>query len=123
MIDPVQPDTKLPKMKKVKEYVALLNQTDTNAPVATVLQNTLGQEVVWTRDSQGIYIGTAAGAFKPEHTALEISQPWSNFLTSISDATFPDSVSVNTRQVVGGTGLEDGILYNTVVRISVYNIT
>lgn len=31
-----------------KVYVALLNQSGTNAPTATVLKNTLGGEVVWT---------------------------------------------------------------------------
>lgn len=40
-----------------KVYRALLTQTGTNAPVATVLDNTLGFDVVWSRSSQGIYSG------------------------------------------------------------------
>lgn len=44
-------------------YTALLTQTGTDAPVATVLQNTLGGEVVWSYDSPGYYLGTLAGAF------------------------------------------------------------
>jgi len=47
----------------VKVYRALLTQTGTDAPVATVLENTLGGDVVWTRDTVGIYIGTLTGAF------------------------------------------------------------
>ena len=46
-----------------KVYRALLTQTGTNAPVATVLENTLGGDVVWTRGLTGIYFGTLAGAF------------------------------------------------------------
>ena len=33
-----------------KVYRALLSQTGTAAPTATVLENTLGGTVVWTRD-------------------------------------------------------------------------
>ena len=46
-----------------KVYRALLTQTGTDAPVATVLENTLGGDVVWTRGLTGIYFGTLAGAF------------------------------------------------------------
>lgn len=44
-------------------YTALLSQSASNAPVATVLQNTLGGAIVWTRDSTGNYTGTLSGAF------------------------------------------------------------
>lgn len=44
-------------------YTALLNQTGTNAPVATVLENTLGGTVVWSYSSVGAYFGTLNGAF------------------------------------------------------------
>lgn len=46
-----------------KVYTALLTQSGTNAPVATVLQNTLGGTVVWTRDDIGQYTATLSGAF------------------------------------------------------------
>lgn len=46
-----------------KIYVALLSQTGTDAPVATVLKNTLGGTIVWTYSNFGRYIGTLAGAF------------------------------------------------------------
>jgi hypothetical protein len=45
-----------------KRYKALLTQTGTNAPVATVLENTLGN-LVWARSSSGIYTATLTGAF------------------------------------------------------------
>lgn len=46
-----------------KVYKALLAQTGTDAPVATVLENSLGGTLVWTRDNVGIYFATLAGAF------------------------------------------------------------
>lgn len=47
----------------VKVYRALLTQTSTNAPTATVLENSLGGNVVWSRDSAGTYFGTLTGVF------------------------------------------------------------
>lgn len=46
-----------------KVYTALLTQSGTDAPVTTVLENTLGGTVVWTRSGVGEYIGTLVGAF------------------------------------------------------------
>ena len=51
-----------------KVYTALLTQSGTDAPVATVLENTLGGEVVWTRDSEGFYFGTLNGVFLDNKT-------------------------------------------------------
>jgi hypothetical protein len=56
-------------------YVALLTQSGTSAPVATVIQNTLGGTVVWTRINTGVYIGTLAGAFPEDKT---ICPPFGN---------------------------------------------
>ena len=42
----------------VKVYRALLTQTGTDAPVATVQENTLGADVTWDYDDAGIYLGT-----------------------------------------------------------------
>ena len=46
-----------------KVYTALLTQTGTNTPVATVLENTLGGEVVWSRTRVGAYKATLFGVF------------------------------------------------------------
>lgn len=51
-----------------KVYKAYLTQSGTSAPSATVLENTLGGTVVWTRDDVGIYKGTLAGAFTSSST-------------------------------------------------------
>lgn len=49
-------------------YTALLTQTGTDAPTATVLENTLGGTVVWTRNDVGDYTGTLAGVFTENKT-------------------------------------------------------
>lgn len=49
-------------------YTALLTQTGTGAPVATVLNNTLGGTVVWAREGAGEYVGTLAGVFTENKT-------------------------------------------------------
>jgi hypothetical protein len=48
--------------KPPKVYRALLTQSGTDAPVATVLDNTLG-EVDWTREGDGTYRITGVGMF------------------------------------------------------------
>lgn len=50
-------------------YVALISQTGTNAPIATVLENELGGELVWTRNAAGDYSGTLSGAFTSRTTS------------------------------------------------------
>ena len=55
------------------EYVALLTQSGTDAPVATVLANTLGGMVVWTRLYGGQYVGTLIGAFPISKTVILVS--------------------------------------------------
>lgn len=46
-----------------KVYVALLSQSGTDAPVATILKNTLGGVPVWSYLDAGSYILTLTGAF------------------------------------------------------------
>jgi hypothetical protein len=40
-----------------KVYTALINQEGTNDPIVTVLENTLGVTIIWTRLIQGVYQG------------------------------------------------------------------
>jgi len=51
-------------------YTALLTQSGTDAPVATVLQNTLGGTVVWTRESIGEYRGKLENVFTENKTFI-----------------------------------------------------
>lgn len=43
-------------------YRAIMAQSGTAAPTATVLENTIGP-IVWTRAAPGLYVGTLTGAF------------------------------------------------------------
>lgn len=54
----------------VKRYVAIMTQASTNAPTATVLENSLGGTVVWTYGGAGTYIATLAGAFTENKTIV-----------------------------------------------------
>lgn len=51
------------EVKPYKVYTALLTQDLYDAPVATVLENTLGDTIVWTRDSVGFYTATSSNLF------------------------------------------------------------
>lgn len=53
-----------------KVYTALLSQSDSSAPVATVLGNTLSADIIWTRISTGVYFGTLSGAFTNNLTTV-----------------------------------------------------
>ena len=45
-----------------KVYTALLTQTGTAAPVATILENTTGETITWSRTSTGVFVATISGA-------------------------------------------------------------
>jgi hypothetical protein len=53
-----------------KVYTALLTQTGTDAPVATVLENSLGGTPVWYRNDVGSYIIELIGAFTTNQTII-----------------------------------------------------
>jgi hypothetical protein len=101
-------------------YTALLTQSGTDAPVATVLQNTLGGTVVWTRFGEGIYIGTLAGAFAAAKTFVIAQQANSGNSLGIdvgNDSV--DAIYLNTFNI-GTEAFADGQLINTPVEIRVY---
>jgi len=103
-----------------KVYTALLTQTGTDAPVATVLENTLGGDVVWTRFQEGDYEGALTNAFVTDKTASIISNNSGTndsfmFLDSVSD----ESVVYLTTFLSGVKA--DNQLNKTTINIKVYN--
>jgi len=60
------------KYNGVGIYRALLTQADADPPVATVLENTIGN-VVWSRSSDGTYFLTLASAFPASRTQVLIN--------------------------------------------------
>lgn len=75
-----QPDIHVPQAPAIKVYEAILTQTGTAAPVPTVLKNTLGEEITWTRNNQGVTDGnTTNNIFKQDKTTYFITN---NFYVS-----------------------------------------
>lgn len=56
-----------------KIYKAAFVQSGANPPVEVVIANTLGGNVVWTRDSAGVYEATLAGAFTEDKTVIKVT--------------------------------------------------
>lgn len=84
-------------------YTALLTQSGTSAPVATVLENTLGGTVVWTRESAALFYGTLSGAFTLNKTFLIFQQQgWDDAIQS--------SLNRVSANVVQFAGIGDGLL-------------
>lgn len=106
-------------VRPYKVYTALLSQTGTSAPVATVLENTLGGTVVWTRTGVGAYVATLSNAFPIYKTFLLLAPSASggqtNTLTSNSSSTVELGVSSNAGNFA------DGFLTSRSIEIRVYN--
>ena len=98
-----------------KVYTAIIQQSGTNAPVATVLENTLGGTLVWGRTSAGVYTGTLTGAFAFNKTVCFATSASANATNKkgigITNANFvtlraTNSVDVESDGVVGGLSIE-----------------
>jgi hypothetical protein len=59
-------------LQAAKVYRALLTQSGTDAPVATILENTVGNIVI-TRDNIGVYNFTLSNAFTQQKTWLALT--------------------------------------------------
>jgi hypothetical protein len=102
-------------------YTALLTQSGTSAPTATVLDNTLGGAVTWGYTSDGTYDFTLPFA-TPTNKFVTIIGPASeglgNNVYAQSASTGAGAGVVNTG-VIGSSFLDDE-LYNTYFEIRVY---
>ena len=65
-------------MGNPKVYKALLTQSGTDAPVATVLVNTLSGTPVWSYSGEGAYLLTLTGEFVTTKTIVTIGQTNNN---------------------------------------------
>ena len=66
-----------------KVYTALLTQSGTNAPVATVLENTLGGDITWSRNSTGDYSATSNNLFTENKTYPVSETPDNGYISQI----------------------------------------
>jgi len=113
-VDPTNPTVN----RGYKVYTALVTQTGTTAPVATVLQNTLGGTVTWTYGSPGFYSATSSSLFTLDKTALFLTTSNGNAIT-IGKAASVSSVTVITQSSVAAAFAND-LLNGATVEIRVY---
>jgi hypothetical protein len=108
-----------PQEPKYKVYTALLNQTGTNAPVATVLENTLG-DITFTRISQGDYVIKIENSLQT-NTYITLTNKF------ISENTFYQFLETGVNEeyellIFDSTYTRnDNELFNTPIEIRVYN--
>lgn len=116
------------ELKPYKLYVALINQSGSGIPVATVIENTLGGDLVWS-GSSGSYYATLSGAFTDINKVFIPAAPSSRLSQKDSVEVYwnnADSIGLSTVtfSTYGGAGsVEEGILdgYNFPLEIRVYN--
>ncbi len=102
-----------------KVYTALMNQTGTDDPVATVLENTIGS-ISWSRATNGNYLGSLTGAFPSNKTFLSLNNPLiigdeGQIIISYSNS---DVVSVSS--INAALEGSDGWINNVSLEIRVY---
>jgi hypothetical protein len=101
-------------------WAANLTQSGTNAPTATILQNTLGGTVVITRESTGFYKLTLSQAFPSGKTAI-FTKGVSNTPSIPKDVIVTRFGSSEVVVLTGGAGVyEDDVLNAYSVEIRVY---
>jgi hypothetical protein len=106
-------------------YTALITQTGTAAPVATILKNTTGGTITWTRNDVGRYLATISGAtYTTNKTAILLTSGSASatdgrFLkvesggTTTVQAFYNFDTSANTSQ--------DGIVTGSMIEIRIYS--
>ena len=101
-----------------KAYAALISQSGTNAPTATVLKNNTGHTYTWTRTAAGKYEITANGnAFTANKTAVFI-----NYGNPSSDGLPPKWVRTSDTLVKVSTQDETGILDDGILDVAAFEI-
>jgi hypothetical protein len=106
-------ESKIP-VPTYKVYTALLTQTGTNAPVAIVLENTLGGNLTFSSD-EGLYnTVTSSGLFTENKTFV--------LLGSGNESGYSPQVSVQDINTITFTvSTSEDAMYNTPIEIRVYN--
>lgn len=105
-----------------KVYTALLNQTGTNAPTASVFENTLGGTITFSRTSSGNFLATSTVTLSALKTAIFANN------SLFSPSSLPKSViaglaTSTTIQIQSfeGSTFADGLINSMFYEIRVYN--
>jgi hypothetical protein len=103
-----------------KVYTALLTQSGTDVPVATVLENTLGN-VSFSYTQPGLYRANSAGLFISNKTAVFLtSQPVGGGFGVVSGAFISTESAIILATQTSNGGI-NGNLNRTTIEIRVYN--
>ena len=104
-----------------KTYMAIVQQTGTNAPTSVIYENNLSGVITWSRTSTGIYVGTLSNAFTNKKTIIHTSngnsattQPLVYYCYRTTDST------IELRSVRNGS-LSDDVINNITLEVRVYN--
>lgn len=104
-------------------YTALLTQSSNSDPVATVLENTIG-DIVWGYDSTGTYNATLLNAFPINKTFILMGNGFAapgfrGFKMLTGNGNTIDSITIALYKTNDNSQV-DGLLYNTPIEIRVY---
>jgi|TARA_B110000211_G_C13588057_1_gene339187 hypothetical protein len=102
-------------------YTALITQAGTAAPVATVLQNTTGGTITWTRTSTGRYVATISGTtYTADKTTVLVTSGGNNdniLRPRITATTAIDWYNIDSSD----NAVSDTIAETTTVEIRIYS--
>lgn len=102
-------------------YKAQIIQSTTAAPTALVYENTLKTDIIWTRTSAGVYMGTLeAGSFDPAITFVLIScgLDGSHLIAQAFVNHIPNAITVT---FVDPAGVATDLHGNAFIEVQVYN--
>lgn len=109
----------MPRTPRAKIYNALLNQSGTAAPTATILRNTTFNNITWTRITQGQYQGTFDDPVTIANVAIDIPNAPSNGSTTYAYMTNTTTIVLQTPT---GGAFADSLLQNTEILIKIYQL-
>ena len=108
-----------------KVYTALLTQAGTAAPVATVLQNTTGGTIAWTRNSTGRYLATISDS---TYTANKTAIFLTSGSTGATDGAFLKVENSGNTTIQAFYNYDaatntaiDGVVTGSAIEIRIYN--
>jgi len=103
-----------------KVYVALLTQTGTDAPVATVLENTLGSVPIWSYEGIGLYSITLSNTFTVGKTTIFVGNYWDGEAVIAIPSQYDINIIYFNVSYAISANSGDSLLNSTPVEIRVY---
>lgn len=106
-------------IKPYKVYTALLTQQEDNDPVATILENTLGEIPVWTRDTTGnYYLDSISNLFTTNKTFTTVTN---RELTTLQFISIQSETQIYLEQINRETSDYTDSMVDIPIEIRVYN--